>query len=360
MRIWLAATLVLALFWAGGCTGYRQELEERVVLDQGVAVRKQPSPGAAPVFSVSLGDRVWVVKDKSRTGDDGALWVLIKQGKEQGWSPAVHLVSPGGLEAALAQRYAEVLSRLDLGRLDALETASDAYQRLFALAPKSPAAGEAFRAFLRLHDELSALAYDVMQPVRPYYVRVGYQLSALADPASITDPAARQAVQSLQQAGYMLGHSEGMLYVTTDPEFLLGFAGYVPNALAGFLVLRAEESRRPVASDGALRISWDQLRSRAVAAEIWARDNPGLPETPQAEAWAERYFTFYLRGMDNTPIFPLGSNQLDPELKASYELFLAHNQDSDWYGRVQEFYALLEKNGFARTNQVREYMSRPR
>lgn len=318
--------------------------------------RQQPEPSAPGGLALGIGQPV-LVGPESQPDQHGNIWHLVRQDEKAGWVPASHLVLSGqDLAAAVHNRCRQILSST-AGDVESMAAATSQYQSLLALIP-GPQADAPFRAWRETLMELlpTLEASAVFHRVAAYVIAGGEDV--MADPGLIPDPEVRRGAGMVLAAGYTVKMSEGLPYLAINPGVLQAFASSLSEPLAAFVRMLAARTARPAAADAALMIPWDEVRARAMAAEAWLRENPGLPEAAEVETWMQNYMWIYLRGLDNSPIFPFGSDRLDPQLQASYGHFLEENRDSRFYQQVEEFYRLLEEHNFRATPQVRAFMRR--
>jgi hypothetical protein len=346
------------LVWLPGCLPARVPGESGGTVVTGLYIgdglaRELPAPAAPLVFTLSIGGQVEVGLEAS-TDQAGTTWRLVRRDEQAGWVPASHLVLPGQVLAeSVSARCRQLLVEAD--DLPSIFVLTGGFQRLLALLPGSEA-DALFRAWRQqLTQLLPAVELCVSAGKAAAYIIADGE--AVVDaPGDISDPEARRELELLKGAGYTIKLSEGMPYVALNPGTLRALAAHLSQPLARFADLLAESIARPFMADAALLVPWDAVRVRAMAAESWLREHVGLPEAGEVESWLERYMHVYLRGADNSPIFPLGTDQLDLTLKTSYEAFLEENRDSRFYPRVAAFYQLLAEHGFRLTLEVRTFM----
>ncbi|XID93166.1 hypothetical protein ACF3MZ_01100 [Paenibacillaceae bacterium WGS1546] len=159
----------------------------------------------------------------------------------------------------------------------------------------------------------------------------------------MTDDEVKELAEETLAGGYKLETAEGYIFPVVDYGRLLSFGDRVSIAMKAYLELMAAESDAPAAKDAALVISWDELASRALAAESFVVTFPDTPERAEAERRFLLYLQFYLIGLNNTPIFDYETFELLPEVKAQYEQMAASHAGTitgqltaEWLNALEE------------------------
>lgn len=150
------------------------------------------------------------------------------------------------------------------------------------------------------------------------------------DIARIEDESARRFVRQLSEDGYKLGIGGGIDQPLVDYSRQQTFGERLSSGMKHWIDLLAFESEEAVASDGGLRISWDQLAERTLFAEAFLRQYPQYPEYDDARRIFDKYLNMYLgnSNMPNSPIYDAKSRKLLPEVRASYERAMEQSPDS--------------------------------
>ncbi len=352
----LAIYSVICMLIAGlfGCSPQPEPVEQPQPMLTGTYIasgpaREKPETDSAAVFSVKAGQEVRVAHDGVTTE-----WVKVITDNEEGWLPAEYFVQDG------KQLVAPVIERLEqlLASAGDIETALYLTEELELLLPLLPTR-EADTVFRKWQDKILDLLPAVEHAVNSSALG-GIIVAEGADivrvPELISDQQARQLLETLLAAGFAPGSSEGMIYVAPNPDTLIRFSDALSEPLQEYAQMLSQAINRPWAMDAALMIPWDEVRARAMAAEQWLAQNAELPEAAEVETWLNRLMGAYLRGMDNSPLFPFGTNTLDPDLKTSYETFLEINKQSRYYEDVRQLYDLLKQHRFERTAEVEAYL----
>lgn len=159
---------------------------------------------------------------------------------------------------------------------------------------------------------------------------------------------------------FELDESEGFWCFNPDASWLAEAARQIACPLSDLLIFLSGERPTVVAADAGLRVSWDSLGQRIVGWGRFVRTHPDLPET-SADVTPElnRYLSWYLCGLANSPAYGRDTRILDSALRASYQRFVAENRDSSLWPFVDGLVAVLTREKFRRTPAVEQYLSRP-
>jgi hypothetical protein len=159
---------------------------------------------------------------------------------------------------------------------------------------------------------------------------------------------------------FELDESEGFWFFNPDAAWLAEAARQIACPVSDLLIFLRGERPTVVAADAGLRVGWVDLGQRIVRWDRFARTHPDLPET-SADVTPElnRYLSWYLCGLDNSPAYHRDTRILDSALRASYKRFVAENRDSSLWPFVDGLVAVLTREKFRRTPAVEQYLSRP-
>ncbi len=133
-----------------------------------------------------------------------------------------------------------------------------------------------------------------------------------------------------------------------DPNYIVRtFANYISPALKGYFAF--QQKTMGYLMEGYLTISYEELRQRIILGDTVAQKFPAVAPMVKEELDAMVYF--YLFDVENQA-WSDGHAVIQPELKKSYENFLASNKQSTFYPLIKFTYDLLEKNKFRITEDI--------
>lgn len=174
-------------------------------------------------------------------------------------------------------------------------------------------------------------------------------------------------LREFRKCGIRFSFSEGDWYAVKDFEFLSDAVAFLKGDYHDYLVFCAREKKKQIAEDGGLLISWDELRQKIIRYETFAVNHPNLPETDEEiRHELSRLFCFYLTGIDNTMAYdlypgntsePKKTGAINPELRASYQIFLDKNKDSSFYPIIAKVWDILNRNNFSFCKELITYLN---
>jgi hypothetical protein len=169
-----------------------------------------------------------------------------------------------------------------------------------------------------------------------------------------------------RKCGMKFSWGEGDWYLVEDAAFLADVSAHFGGEQSELARFLAEESKKRWGEDGALTITWEELRHKIINYENFALKHQSLPETKSViEHELYRFVSFYLLGIDNTPAYDLyglnvgskqGTGKIDPELLKSYENFLKLNKDSRFYPLIRDVCNILKKHNFIWNDELENYL----
>lgn len=150
----------------------------------------------------------------------------------------------------------------------------------------------------------------------------------------------------LQKVGLLIYQGEGMYYVEADSKwFSKEFSDSLPDEWRIFLKQSDHEAKNRFAEDGALQISFEELRKRVIFWEDFLNDYPDFPENSSVKELLSNYLSFYLSDLYSSLNFahiPITS----ADIRKSYENFIKLNSESKYYDIVKSQYAIIKDNAF--------------
>jgi len=290
--------------------------------------------------------------------------------------------------------YRVFLNALDREKVNSISSARAELEKRFASAPES-AAVEAFRAFRTFHAEavraidralfwqmpkntrkdIQTALNEIMSGSPGYINRVTAELlnSDPMEEMEFLDEASRKRLEAkygdtirelrkLRRNGMRFYWGEGDWYAGVDSEYLVEAAGFLKGDYSDFLRFQAREEKTRTAEDAALMISLDELRQRIIRYDNFAKTHPKLDETnSEIQHEIKHLMTWYLYGTDNSPAYERQAPSktemtIKPELRESYERFLAENRDSSLYPVISEAYGILKRHKFLFSKELDAYI----
>jgi hypothetical protein len=175
------------------------------------------------------------------------------------------------------------------------------------------------------------------------------------------DPAARAFADSVkafsERRGVHLANAEGEVYFQPSISAQLDAARpYVTPSMVEYLEVARDEQLRPTGGDASLIITWDELGRRVARLEHLELTYPNSAAYNRAHGLFLYELRWYLRGADNTPAFNRKTKVLEPELRQSYDAYIADNPNTPTTKLLRGYLAVLEKNGFKDSEAALRYL----
>lgn len=134
----------------------------------------------------------------------------------------------------------------------------------------------------------------------------------------IQDEELRDYVKKLIESNYKLINLEGSFYPIVDYEKMKQYNNHISDEVKDYIAIEALDSNKPVAIDAGLVISYDELAERIIKIENYIQK---YSEGKRYEEMLGNYrskLTFYLNGLDNTPIADYETKKIYKDVFDSY------------------------------------------
>ena len=213
---------------------------------------------------------------------------------------------------------------------------------------RADSAFAAFRGQFALRAESVGTAIYQNQPLQRWIWRVRPEGWTDLDSAP-----ADSLRRFLAARGLRAEFSEGNAYAAENTAAMASlFERFLSPAMRSFLAIRRAEEDEGYSEDAGLRISWDQLAERIARWEGFLDANPGFLLVDEGRYWYDNYLAVYLTGMDNSRVFELQRETLDPRVRASYGRFVARYPATRTARIVREYLDVLGRNGWRAEPEV--------
>ncbi|RCX20618.1 hypothetical protein DFP94_103350 [Fontibacillus phaseoli] len=134
-----------------------------------------------------------------------------------------------------------------------------------------------------------------------------------------TDEKLKALLTETKNSGYQLDPTEGMFNPDPDYRVAAAYAAKATGDVTNYMQLKAKESAERSLRDAALVIGWDELLTRALAAEDFTKQYPDSKRIKEIESMLTNYTTTIFYGANNTPLFSYDNKQMDPDAQKAYE-----------------------------------------
>jgi hypothetical protein len=163
----------------------------------------------------------------------------------------------------------------------------------------------------------------------------------------------KQYVEDLHKNGFQLASAEGMTYIQPDFDVVNSwFAPYVSPALKEYLEQLNKENKEGFAADAGLVISPEQYADRVIWWENFIKNNPSFVLLDEAKEKQKHLLTFFILGMDNTPIRSYKDGSLEPYYKTAYDYLQKTYSNTEANQLVAPYYKALLQNDTATSNSL--------
>jgi len=151
--------------------------------------------------------------------------------------------------------------------------------------------------------------------------------------------------------------SEGMHYLDAQPDYFLNkFSDRVSAGVFEFLKIRSHELKQGFSDDAAMLISFEELYQRVIRWERFINEYPNSILSQEANSFYKIYLEVLLTGMDNSRVFDLENNTINPEVKSLYERIKDDKKETRTKGIIAAYYSLLERHGFRENDSINEFL----
>jgi hypothetical protein len=164
---------------------------------------------------------------------------------------------------------------------------------------------------------------------------------------------ARSFLENIKYCGLDLCMTEGTYYfdVTYD-YFYNNFKDRVSPGIKEFLDIRKDELKQGFSEDAGMLITFDDLYQRVKRWDIYIAKYPNSIYSDIVNYYHDTYLETLLTGMDNSRIFDLESDSLDPEVKLLYEKIIREGPESKTTDIISNYYAFLSRHNFAEDDSI--------
>jgi len=182
-----------------------------------------------------------------------------------------------------------------------------------------------------------------------------FDISKLNKIEGIENAELKELLTETLGSGYKVETAEGTFFPVIDYEFYKKYSGYVTSDIKEYIDIMAVESNNPPAKDAALVISWEEVLNRALNQEKFINKNENSIRIQDIKNLFNKYMTFTLFGLNNTPLFTYDTMTLDPEAKEAYLSAVEKADGNNFLETLGEYMELLKKNNYKLTDEVEQF-----
>lgn len=130
---------------------------------------------------------------------------------------------------------------------------------------------------------------------------------------------------------------------TVDYAAMLGeYGDYISEELSDLLSIKAEEATAPSSEDSEIKLSYQDLLTRALRAETLIKQHTSQDALrANAMEYYEDYLFLLFAGADHSPLFDYATGEFSLAAKEAYEDFIVANPDTILASSLTEYFAYL-------------------
>jgi hypothetical protein len=185
--------------------------------------------------------------------------------------------------------------------------------------------------------------------------KVNNEYESIKTQADIKDAELRDLLTKTKNSGYKVETAEGTYFPVIDYSFYKDFSSYVTSDMKDYIDIMAVESDKVPAKDAALVIGWDEVIERALNQEEFINKHKDSIRISEVEQLYNKYLTFTLYGLNNTPLFQYGTKTMNPKAKEDYSKAVADTGNSDYLKTLSEYMDLVKDNNYQLTSEVENF-----
>lgn len=257
--------------------------------------------------------------------------------------------TPG--DEAKIQKYSDFCAKLDSSSMDSILAAKGYFMREFGNDQRN--AVQAIRVFARFHDSVK----ETCGPAYTNYGNNNYETNSSkgnSEQLKSYLEKNREAFKNIKYYGFTCISSEIEGFLETDYSFYFDMLKNIKSDVTDYYALKAQLT--PECDTEVLLIQWDEVRNRIIACENFAKTHTNMKkESQETMDYARQLFDIYLVGAGHTKIYGDESKELEPNLRASYELFLKTNTDSSFYPLLKKVYEIHAEHNFKPSKDFMTY-----
>jgi len=171
------------------------------------------------------------------------------------------------------------------------------------------------------------------------------------------DSKLKALLKEAASSGYKLDTAEGMFYTVVDYKALQPFAKDINADIKAYIDIMTVETEKAKLKDAALRIGYQELANRSLAAEKFVTSYPNSNRTAQIKKLLAEYKSLTFYGANNTPLFDYDSKKIQPNAKIGYTNIIGWNDpaSSEYLTLLKKFMGVLADNDYKLTTEVEKF-----
>jgi len=236
----------------------------------------------------------------------------------------------------LVKVYKEYVAELDSNDVKSIESAMNMYKQIF----KDANVEECDTAFLAFHHLYEGMTYILNETVMNN-VKLQETVWIAFDENGKKLPMPKAYIKEenkVKSYGYRLEFPEGMICIGYDRSYISKhFYDFVSPTMKSYLERLNKDNEDKFAGDAAIMISEKEYVERLIWYENFEKKNPDFPYKDRVKATRQQLFSFFLTGMDNTPVKDYGSDEISDYFKNAYTFLEQKYPNSETWRRTKPY-----------------------
>jgi hypothetical protein len=157
--------------------------------------------------------------------------------------------------------------------------------------------------------------------------------------------------ERLKKNGFQVASSEGISYIKTDRDFIAQwFYSYVSPTMKDYLQQLNKENKEGFQEDAGLSIEAKQYAERLAWWDDFIRQNQSFILIQEAKEYRKELLTFFLLGMDNSPVMDYATNKVTDYYKTAYTYLQENYPNTETNKLVNPYFEFLLQNDTKRAS----------
>lgn len=338
-----------------------QEVLFTVLVDK-ASIHEKPNETSPEIDRLGKNEFIaWTGKEseepsKQKINDEviSGNWLEVKtrQGKT-GWIFSGHVSNEPNAqvqENTIADQFSDFLKNLDPKNPDATRSGIIHFKKLFP----SDQRHSTDKVFRELRSFFYASADQLNE--RLYVPPLKEDIANFSAGENLNTEAASFRAKILQN-GFLIQESEGMPYISADPDYLLrNLKNYLSEPLKSYLSQQTLESKQGFIEDAGLVIPLQTLSDRIIWKETFLEKHPDFIFRKEIKENYSQELRVLLTGIDNTPAFDFETKQYKDEFLETLDTILIRYPESKSSKKVSTFKTLLDQDNRIGQTELQSFL----
>lgn len=173
---------------------------------------------------------------------------------------------------------------------------------------------------------------------------------------SIKEKELKELLTDIVWGGFKIIDTEGTFAVVVDYNNLKTFSKNVDDEINTYIDIMAKRYNDPVAIDGGLVITPEELANRIIQMENYIKSYDNKQRKEIMISMYEGNLMVYMSGIDNTPVFDYDTGTISPEMYKKFETTVSEQKDLIFGKVLSRYVELLKQENFINTEKVQDFV----